>query len=77
MKWWEYVLFFAIGFPLGVLLVWLRDREIKATVRKELMRVSCAGCKNLGYYTDGSVFCAKGISHACIESGFSMREASK
>ena len=77
MKWWVYVLSFVVGFPLSILLVWLRDREIKAKVRKELMRVSCVDCKNLGYYTDGSAFCTKGISYACIESGFSMKEATK
>ena len=77
MKWWVYVLAFVVGFSLSILLVWLRDREIKAKVRKELMRVFCAGCKNLGYYNDGSAFCTKCISYACIENGFSMKEENK
>lgn len=34
---------------------------------------SCEGCKHLDFYNDGSAFCAKGIDHACILSGFSMK----
>lgn len=77
MKWWECVIIFIAGFPLGILFIQLRNREIKATVREELMKINCSGCKNLGYYTDGSPFCAKLISHACIESGFSMKETGR
>ena len=43
--------------------------------KKKDDKPTCAGCKFLDYYNDGEPFCIKDISHACISSGFAMREA--
>lgn len=45
--------------------------------KKKDDKPTCAGCRFLDYYNDGEPFCTRGISHACISSGFRMREAKK
>jgi len=42
--------------------------------KKKDDKPTCAGCIFLDYYNDGEPFCIKDISHACISSGFAMRE---
>lgn len=53
----------------GLKLVEIGEKLLKVAEKK-----SCEGCKHLDFYNDGSPFCAKGIDHACISSGFSMKD---
>lgn len=52
-------------------------RENGWSKKKKDDKPTCAGCKFLDYYNDGEPFCIKNISHACISSGFNMREATE
>lgn len=45
--------------------------------KKKDEKPTCQGCKYLGYWNSGEPFCVKNISHACISSGFAMREATE
>ena len=51
-----------------------RERQKHKLPTEKSEKASCAGCKHLDYYNDGSGICVKGLDHACIASGFQFRE---